>query len=126
MCHPVLISASYARSPDPQWVPGFRHPGGQVTNQRTTTEQGLGAAWQVLTIQAYRTYGYWCYWCHKPIDPALPKTHRYSKTVDHLDERRTHGTAIPHISRVRPMHRACNAQRSAAPQQPTRRQSRDW
>jgi hypothetical protein len=67
--------------------------------------------WRALCEQAYRTYGYICYGCHEPIDPTLPPTHRLGRTVDHLNPVITHGTQLPRLEDVRPMHRACNTSR---------------
>lgn len=91
----------------------------------STTSRGLGHAWQQLCEEAKRVYPPVCWRCHVRIDMTLPKTNRWSWTLDHLDARATHGTAVPTIDRVRPAHRRCNSQRGKRNLEPSPR-SRTW
>jgi 5-methylcytosine-specific restriction endonuclease McrA len=79
--------------------------------RKTRTQRGYGAQWEKLCERAYALYGYHCYYCNQPIIQGLPKTHRLSRTVDHLNPIVFHGTALPSIDDVRPMHRSCNTRR---------------
>lgn len=87
----------------------------------TTTEQGLGWDWQKLTAEARRVYEPICHQCRQVIDETLPRTHRLSYTVHHLDARDTYGTDLPTIDRVRPSHRSCNSRQGTRADPPPRR-----
>jgi 5-methylcytosine-specific restriction endonuclease McrA len=69
--------------------------------------------WQLLCAEAWRVYQPVCWICGHRIDRSLPKSHRLSGTIDHLDPIKHNGDHVPHISRVRPAHRSCNTSRSS-------------
>lgn len=75
------------------------------------TADGLGAQWQRLCAQAKTHFPWVCWLCQQPIPrDAKPRT-RWSWSLDHIDARSTHGTAVPSLDRVRPAHYGCNSRR---------------
>jgi 5-methylcytosine-specific restriction endonuclease McrA len=88
-----------------------------TTHTRTTAARGLGYAWQQLTKRAYALYGRDCHL-------RLPGCTHYADTVDHLDSRAVHGTALPSIDRVRPACRHCNTAKSNKERAARRRRAR--
>lgn len=80
----------------------------------TTHERGLGRQWQLLRVRALAVYGPTCHLCQGAIDTTAQARSAQSYSLDHLDPRSTHGTAIPDITRVRPSHFGCNSRRGEA------------
>ena len=75
-------------------------------------------------------WGGMCWLCRKPIDLALPRTHKRGLTLDHVvprvrtrhlpaEERRIYDA--PRY--LRPAHRSCNSSRQAGPPPTSRRQA---
>lgn len=67
-------------------------------------------------------YGSTCWLCGKPIDTALPRTHRWGLTVDHVTPRALGGTND--LANLRPAHSVCNKRRGCRPAIKTRRARR--
>lgn len=67
-------------------------------------------------------YGATCWLCGKPIDLALPRTHRLGLTLDHVIARVNGGTN--ELANLRPAHSECNKRRGARSVRKTRRMRR--
>jgi 5-methylcytosine-specific restriction endonuclease McrA len=72
--------------------------------RKTTTQRGLGHAWQKLTRAAYARYGRNCHL-------QLPGCTGYADTIDHIVPRMIAGPTVPTLDDVRPACRHCNTTR---------------
>lgn len=77
---------------------------------KTVKRQKLTSPYRISHEQVVKQYGSDCHICHEPIDLALPRTHRFGLTVDHLMPVSKGGT--DDITNLRPAHWICNIKKS--------------
>ncbi len=68
-------------------------------------------AWKALRERVFAEETH-CWWCGEWVDQDLDRTHRMSRTVDHIVAIARGGAGIPDRSGVRLAHRSCNGRRA--------------